>query len=81
MGALMYYVLTSQDAEVQLSVSQCVKSENGKIYIEEPLDCLLSCISWILLLQPHGKTDHSSDSWTSFGFSLTQDNEVVLILN
>ncbi|XP_019158988.1 PREDICTED: Fanconi anemia group I protein homolog isoform X2 [Ipomoea nil] len=75
MAALMYCVLTSQDAEVQLSVSQCVKSESGKIYIEEPLDCLLSCISWILLLQQHGKTDHSSDSWTSFGFSLTQENE------
>nr|GMD31566.1 Fanconi anemia group I protein [Ipomoea batatas] len=70
-----FFQFYKEDAEVQLSVSQCVKSESGKIYIEEPLDCLLSCISWILLLQQHGKTDNSSDSWTSFGFSLTQENE------
>ncbi|XP_031091549.1 Fanconi anemia group I protein homolog isoform X2 [Ipomoea triloba] len=70
-----FFQFYKEDAVVQLSVSQCVKSESGKIYIEEPLDCLLSCISWILLLQQHGKTDNSSDSWTSFGFSLTQENE------
>ncbi|KAJ8573884.1 hypothetical protein K7X08_010395 [Anisodus acutangulus] len=64
-----------EDADVLLDVNQCTKSESGKVYIQEPLDCLLSCISWMLLLQPHGKTDHPSDSWTCFGFSLTQENE------
>ncbi|KAJ8528816.1 hypothetical protein K7X08_030460 [Anisodus acutangulus] len=55
-----------EDAGVLLDVNQCTKSESGKVYIQEPLDCLLSCISWMLLLQPHGKTDHPSDSWTCF---------------
>ncbi|CAN4106242.1 unnamed protein product [Withania somnifera] len=64
-----------EDADVLLDVNQCTKSESGKVYIQEPLDCLLSCISWMLLLQPHGKTDHPSDSWTCFGFSLTQDEK------
>uniref|UniRef100_M1ASV5 Fanconi anemia group I protein n=1 Tax=Solanum tuberosum TaxID=4113 RepID=M1ASV5_SOLTU len=64
-----------EDADVLLDVNQCTKSESGKVYIQEPLDCLLSCISWMLLLQPHGKADHPSDSWTCFGFSLTQENE------
>ncbi|KAF3632548.1 putative 12-oxophytodienoate reductase 1-like [Capsicum annuum] len=62
------------DADVLLDVNQCTKSESGKVHILEPLDCLLS-ISWMLLLQSHGKTDHPSDSWTCFGFSLTQENE------
>ncbi|CAL5395694.1 unnamed protein product [Camellia sinensis] len=64
-----------ENEDVQLCVGNCVKSESGKVYIEEPLDCLLSCVSWILLLQPHGKTDHPSDSWACLGFSLTQENE------
>ncbi|VFQ70471.1 unnamed protein product [Cuscuta campestris] len=70
-----FFQFYKEDADVQLNVYQCVKSESGKIYIEEPLDCLLSCISWILILQPHGKTGDSSNSWASFGFSLTQENE------
>lgn len=70
-------VVLFQDADFLLDVNQCTKSESGKVYIQEPLDCLLSCISWMLLLQPHGKTDHPSDSWTCFGFSLTQENEVL----
>ncbi|XP_015899875.3 uncharacterized protein LOC107433136 [Ziziphus jujuba] len=65
-----------EDVDVQLGISHCVKSESGKVYIDEPLDVLLSCISWILLLQPHGKTDRALDSsWACFGFSLSQDNE------
>lgn len=73
--------LCKQDVDVQLGISHCVKSESGKVYIDEPLDVLLSCISWILLLQPHGKTDRALDSsWACFGFSLSQDNEVVLLL-
>ncbi|VFQ94694.1 unnamed protein product [Cuscuta campestris] len=70
-----FFQFYKEDADVQLNAYQCVKSESGKIYIEEPLDCLLSCISWILILQPHGKTGDSSNSWASFGFSLTQENE------
>ncbi|CAH9096737.1 unnamed protein product [Cuscuta europaea] len=70
-----FFQFYKKDADVQLDVYKCVKSETGKIYIEEPLDCLLSCISWILLLQPHCKTNHSSNSWASLGFSLTQENE------
>ncbi|TYH53164.1 hypothetical protein ES332_D09G079500v1 [Gossypium tomentosum] len=62
--------------DVQLGVSSCIKSENGKVLIQEPLDCLLSCISWILLLQTHGKTDKLLDSiGACFGFSLSQENE------
>ncbi|KAL1806687.1 hypothetical protein ACET3Z_029755 [Daucus carota] len=63
-----------EDAEIQLQINQCLKLENGKICIHEPLDCLLSCISWILLMQPLGKSD-ASDARHSFGFSLTQENE------
>ncbi|EXC03954.1 hypothetical protein L484_007211 [Morus notabilis] len=65
-----------EDVEVELRISSCVKSENGKVYIEEPLDSLLHCVSWILLLQQHGKTDRVLDSsWACFGFSLSQENE------
>ncbi|XP_058083253.1 uncharacterized protein LOC131231163 isoform X2 [Magnolia sinica] len=65
-----------EDEDVQLSVSSCIKLENGKACLEEPLDCLLSCVSWILLLQSHNKTDRPSEySWPCFGFSLSQENE------
>ncbi|KAA8548947.1 hypothetical protein F0562_000631 [Nyssa sinensis] len=65
-----------EDADIQLAISCCVKSENGRVCVVEPLDCLLSCVSWIILLQPHGKTDHPSDSsWTCFGFCLSQEYE------
>ncbi|KAF5185291.1 Fanconi anemia group i protein-like protein [Thalictrum thalictroides] len=64
------------DEEAHLNLSSCVKLESGKVCLNEPLDCLLSCVSWILLLQPHCRTDHPSDySMTCFGFSLTQENE------
>lgn len=63
-----------EDADGQLELTSCVGLENGKVVIEEPLDSLLSCVSWILLLQPHGQSENSSDaSWTCFGFSLSQD--------
>lgn len=68
--------LSWQDEDVHLRINCCVKSESGKVYIEEPLDCLLSCISWMLLLQPHGKTEHLESSWACLGFSLSQENEV-----
>ncbi|KAJ0034471.1 hypothetical protein Pint_24485 [Pistacia integerrima] len=65
-----------EDTDCQLGVSQCVKTESGKTLIQEPLDCLLFCISFILLLQPHGNINRHSDSaWTCFGFSLSQENE------
>lgn len=71
-----------QGAEVQLGVSSCIKSESDKVLIQEPLDCLLSCVSWISLLQPHGKTDQLPDSvGACFGFSLSQENEVLSSLN
>ncbi|GMI64607.1 hypothetical protein like AT5G49110 [Hibiscus trionum] len=64
--------------DVQLGVNTCVLSENGKVIIQEPLDSLLSCVSWILLLQTHDKTDQLSDSiGACFGFSLSQENEDV----
>ncbi|KAM4126898.1 hypothetical protein ACJW30_02G049000 [Castanea mollissima] len=66
-----------EDAEVQLEIRNCVRVERGKVLIEEPLDCLLSCVSWILILQSHGQTDRVSDSsWANLGFSLSQENEV-----
>ncbi|XP_020538725.1 Fanconi anemia group I protein isoform X2 [Jatropha curcas] len=65
-----------EDDDVQCGISNCVKSEGGKAGIEEPLDCFLSCVSWILLLQPHDKTDHLDSPWACFGFSLSQENEV-----
>ncbi|XP_077218685.1 fanconi anemia group I-like protein [Tasmannia lanceolata] len=64
-----------EDEDVQLRVSSCVKQMNGKACFEEPLDRLLSCVSWILLLQPQSKIDRPSELWTCFGFSLSQDNE------
>ncbi|EYU43968.1 hypothetical protein MIMGU_mgv1a020892mg [Erythranthe guttata] len=67
-----------EDAEVvQLGIDQCLKLENGKFCIEEPLDCLLFCVSWILLLQPQIRSDQPSESQPCFGFSITQDNEVI----
>ncbi|KAJ0979783.1 hypothetical protein J5N97_015257 [Dioscorea zingiberensis] len=66
-----------EDAATSLRLDNCSKLESGKISLIEPLDCLLSCVSWILLLQPHGKPDHPSEfSWPCFGFSLSQENEV-----
>ncbi|OVA13446.1 Fanconi anemia group I protein [Macleaya cordata] len=72
----------TEDADMQLNLSSCFKSENDKVCLEEPLDCLVSCVSWILLLQPHGKTDQPSDySLACFGFSLTQENETGRVLS
>ncbi|KAL7104911.1 hypothetical protein ACP275_07G012100 [Erythranthe tilingii] len=69
-----------EDAEVvQLGIDQCLKLENGKFCIEEPLDCLLFCVSWILLLQPQIRSDQPSESQPCFGFSITQDNELGLL--
>lgn len=69
--------LSWQEADVQLGISCCIKSESGKAYVEEPLDCLLSCVSWMLLLQPNGKTEKAlNSSWACLGFSLSQENEV-----
>ncbi|XP_027115991.1 uncharacterized protein [Coffea arabica] len=70
-----------EDADIKLDITSCIKSDSGKFHIEEPLDSLLSCISWILLLQPQDKTGHPPDSWASFGFSLTQENEAGRILS
>ncbi|GFQ03410.1 fanconi anemia group i protein [Phtheirospermum japonicum] len=80
-GAIFNFLLSHfqqyyrEDGDVQLGIDQCLKLENGKICIEEPLDCLLFCVSWILLLQPQNKNDHHSDTLPCFGFSITQDNE------
>ncbi|XP_068658858.1 uncharacterized protein [Aristolochia californica] len=64
------------DEDVQLRISSCFKVENGKLSLEEPLDCLLSCVSWILLLQQQQNTDRPSEfSKTCFGFSLSQENQ------
>ncbi|KAF8079683.1 hypothetical protein N665_1006s0008 [Sinapis alba] len=65
-----------QDIDIQLGITSCIKVEGGKFIVEEPLDRLLFCISWILLLQPHNSSDRPSDTaWPCFGFSLTQENE------
>ncbi|GER52172.1 fanconi anemia group I protein [Striga asiatica] len=64
-----------EDADLCLGIEQCLKLEYGKVCVEEPLDCLLFCVSWILLLQPQNKSDHPQDSLPCFGFSITQDNE------
>lgn len=67
-----------QDAKFPLVIDSCIKEENGKTCVREPLDCLLSCVSWILLLQPRNGRESSDCSWTCFGFSLSQDNEVLV---
>ncbi|KAK6930181.1 FANCI solenoid 2 domain [Dillenia turbinata] len=65
-----------EEADAQLDISCCVKSDSGKICVQEPLDCLLSCVSWILLFQTQGKTGcPQNSSGACFGFSLSQDNE------
>ncbi|KAG2305565.1 hypothetical protein Bca52824_034216 [Brassica carinata] len=65
-----------QDTDFQLGITSCIKVEGGKFVIEEPLDRLLFCISWILLILPHNSSDRPSDiGWPCFGFSLTQENE------
>ncbi|KAL8162244.1 hypothetical protein V2J09_013733 [Rumex salicifolius] len=67
---LRYY---HEEDELQLNLNSCVKSVSDKICLDEPLDCLFSCVCWILILQPQGK--HNDTSWTCFGFSLSQENE------
>lgn len=67
-----------QDAATPLRLDNCSKLDSGKFSLIEPLDSLLSCVSCILLLQPHGKPDRPSDfSLPCFGFSLSQENEVM----
>ncbi|XP_057957699.1 uncharacterized protein LOC131150775 isoform X2 [Malania oleifera] len=76
LNGLLQRCLYQQDADVPLDISSCIKSGSGKVCIEEPLGCLLSCISWILLLQQQEETDRRSDSsWACFGFTLSQENE------
>ncbi|KAG9443921.1 hypothetical protein H6P81_015261 [Aristolochia fimbriata] len=66
-----------EDEDVQLRISSCVKLDNGKVCLEEPLECLLSCVSWILLLQQQQNNDQPSEfSKTCFGFSLSQENQI-----
>ncbi|KAJ6889818.1 Fanconi anemia group I protein [Populus alba x Populus x berolinensis] len=65
-----------EDADVQLAISRCTKSLSGNVVIEEPLDALMSCVSSILLLQPHGKADCPDSSRPYFSFSLSQENEL-----
>lgn len=72
--------LVWQDSDVQLGVNLCIKVENGRAFIDEPLDCLLYCVSLILVLQSHGKSHPSDSARTCFGFSLSQDNEVFLFV-
>lgn len=70
----------SQDAEYPLSLDACYVMENGKVSQIEPLDHLLSCMSWVVLLQQHGRSDHQSEySLPCFGFTLSQDNEAIRI--
>lgn len=64
-----------EDSDVQLGVNLCIKVENGRAFIDEPLDYLLYCVSLILVLQSHGKSHPSDSAWTCFGFSLSQENE------
>ncbi|KAI4364453.1 hypothetical protein MLD38_020543 [Melastoma candidum] len=65
-----------EDADAQLDLSSCFRSDNSNSVIEEPLDVLLSSVSWILL-QALGKSQQPPDaSRACFGFSLSQDNEV-----
>ncbi|KAI0510346.1 hypothetical protein KFK09_010947 [Dendrobium nobile] len=66
----------SQDAEYPLRLDVCYVVENGKFSQIEPLDQLLSCVSWVVLLQQHGRSNHQSEySLPCFGFTLSQDNE------
>ncbi|KAJ4843074.1 hypothetical protein Tsubulata_042019 [Turnera subulata] len=80
-GAVLDFLLPhflrffKEDVDFQLGISCCVKSVNGSVVIEEPLDSLLSCVSRILFLLPPGKTDHSNAPWPCFGFSISQENE------
>ncbi|KAG6501138.1 Fanconi anemia group I protein-like isoform X1 [Zingiber officinale] len=64
----------TEDKDFPLQLDSCFRLENGKVRQVEPLDHLLSCVSWILH-QSHG-VNQSENSWQCFGFSLTQqENE------
>ncbi|XP_031486918.1 uncharacterized protein LOC116255283 [Nymphaea colorata] len=68
--------ISQEESNFRLVLDNCIKIENGKPYLDEPLDCLFSCACWILFLQPPGKTKQPLDhSWSCFGFSLSQENE------
>ncbi|KAD4178259.1 hypothetical protein E3N88_26850 [Mikania micrantha] len=72
---LLPHFLKFYKEDGQLDITQCVKSDNGKLCTVEPLDDLLSCVSWILLLQSPAKSDVHPNTWASFGFSLTQETQ------
>nr|CAD1833283.1 unnamed protein product [Ananas comosus var. bracteatus] len=67
----------NEDAASPLKMDRCFKVDNDKICIVEPLDSLLSCVSWILLLQQQSRSDNpSSFAWPCFDFSPSQNHEV-----
>ncbi|CAI9771072.1 unnamed protein product [Fraxinus pennsylvanica] len=70
-----------EDADVPLAIDLCAKLDCGGVCIEEPLDCLMFCISLILFLQPHCRSDPLPDSGACFGFSITQENEAGKVLS
>ncbi|PKA62238.1 hypothetical protein AXF42_Ash016030 [Apostasia shenzhenica] len=71
---LLRRCLTQQDGEYPIRIDACYRQENGKASLLEPLDNLISCVSWVLLLQQHGGTNHASEnSLPCFGFSLSLD--------
>lgn len=71
-----FFQYYTEETEIQLAIKSCVKSGGERVYIEEPLDCFLSCISWVLLLQEKGETSQPPNcTWARYGFSLSQENE------
>ncbi|RAL53602.1 hypothetical protein DM860_012217 [Cuscuta australis] len=78
LSGLLRRCLCQQDAEL-LDIINCIKIENGKVFIEELFDCLVSCTSWMLQLF-HQLASNPSDSLDLPGFSLTQENEYFFTL-
>ncbi|XP_078445412.1 fanconi anemia group I-like protein isoform X2 [Wolffia australiana] len=64
-----------EDAKFPLAIDSCITEEKDRVYVKEPLDCLLYCVSWVFVLQPSVDRDQTDHSFSCFGFSLSQDNE------
>ncbi|KAJ7296597.1 hypothetical protein O6H91_Y113100 [Diphasiastrum complanatum] len=70
------FYAAGEDNTASLHLSSCTAVQNDIAHIQEPLDHLLHCIHQLLVLQPHpSQAQQSAYAWTSFGFSLSQDQE------
>ncbi|KAL2612804.1 hypothetical protein R1flu_024496 [Riccia fluitans] len=57
------FYLSGPENTVAFELDACVVVQNEKVRVVEPLDCLLSCIHQLLVLQPPGSATTASGHW------------------